>query len=63
MAKQKRAARHKLLNILPRAALESMSGHERPHMLTKTELIALATDRWDGEAVHEEIEKIKLCAD
>lgn len=62
MTKKQRAARHKLLNILPRQALESMSGHERPHMLTKTELVVFATERWDVETIYDEIERIKTTA-
>lgn len=44
----KRAARRKLLNILPRASLEALSHHERPHTLTKTELVDLASTKgWE----------------
>lgn len=57
-------ARFKLLNILPRAALERISNHERPHMMTKKELIIMAaTARWNLEEVKDEIDRIFRRAD
>jgi len=52
------AARRKLLGILSRDALEFISQHERPHTLTKTELVSLAAERWDASAVMDEIDLI-----
>lgn len=58
-------ARIKLLNILPRKALEDMlSNNERPHMKTKRELVIIAaTSRWNLSEVHNEIERIFRRAD
>lgn len=57
-------ARFKLLNILPRATLERLSNHERPHMLTKKELVSIcATAQWNLADVHAEIDRIFRRAD
>lgn len=53
---RQKAARIKLLRMLPRAQLERLSYLERPHMAPVPDLIARALDRWDGDAVRESFE-------
>ncbi len=58
------SARFKLLQILPRKALEELSQHDRPHTLTKGELVTIAaTSRWNLGDVHDEVERIFRLAD
>jgi hypothetical protein len=60
MTKKKAAARRKVLNILPRKMLEEFSRHDRPHMQTKPQLIALALANWDEDEIRDAIDVILL---
>lgn len=57
------AARRKLVRILPRDVLEHMSGAERPHMLTMTQLVEMSVTRWDLHEVKEAVNRIFMRAD
>lgn len=50
------AARRKILGILPRAAIEELSGLEKPWHAAKPDLIECAIKRWDSDAVREKID-------
>jgi hypothetical protein len=56
-------ARRALLGILPRETLERLSQSERPHLYTKSELVALAADKWDLDEVQEAVQRIFRRAD
>jgi hypothetical protein len=49
------ARRRRLLRALSRDTLEALSGYDRPHILTISDLIECAAGRWDREAVEAEI--------
>jgi hypothetical protein len=52
------AARRKVLSILPRPALETLSRHERPWTLTMPHLLSACVEQWDETAVRAALEKI-----
>ena len=52
------AARRKLLSILPRPALDTLSRHERPWTLTIPQLLSACIEQWDETAVRAALEKI-----
>lgn len=57
------AARRALLGMLPREELERLSQSARPHMRTKSELIALAVEKWDLDEVHKAVQRVFRRAD
>jgi hypothetical protein len=52
------AAKRKLLSILPRAALDTLSHHDRPWTLTMPQLLSACVEQWDETAVRIALEKI-----
>jgi hypothetical protein len=52
------AARRKLLSILPRPVLETLSRHERSWTLTMPQLLSACVEQWDETAVRAVLEKI-----
>jgi hypothetical protein len=52
------AARRKMLGILPRPVLQTMSMHERPWTLTLPQLLAACVEFWDEARVRDALEKI-----
>jgi hypothetical protein len=58
LTNKKDAARRKLLSILPRPVLQTMSRHERPWTLTKPQLLTACIEQWDEEAVRDAVDKV-----
>ena len=58
ISNKKKAARRKLLGILPRAALEDLSQLDRVHTATKRDLINAAVSKWDADEVAAQIQSI-----
>ncbi len=59
-ASKRQAARRKLLNLLGRIQLESLSGLQQPWNANKSDLIdrAASDAQWDADEVRECVEKI-----
>jgi hypothetical protein len=60
LTNKKDAARRKLLSILPRSVLQTMSRHERPWTLTTPQLLAACIEQWDENAVRDALEKLLM---
>ena len=58
LTNKKDAARRKLLSILPRPVLDTLSHHERPWTLTMPQLLSACVEQWDETAVRAALEKI-----
>ena len=56
------AARRKMLTILPRPVLETLSRHERPWTLTMPQVLSACVEQWDETAVRAALEKILVRA-
>jgi len=54
------AAKRKLLSILPRSVLQTMSRHERPWTLTTPQLLAACIEQWDEKVVRDALEKLLM---
>jgi hypothetical protein len=54
------ATRRKLLSILPRAVLQTLSHHERPWTLTTPQLLSACVEQWDETAVRDALEKLLM---
>lgn len=55
---RREAIRKKLLGILPRPCLETLADVERPWLMNRPDLTAIALSKWNGDDVGEEIEKL-----
>ena len=55
---RREAARRKLLGILPRSALEDLSGIERPWHSSRSDLTEQAIARWMEDEIREAIESL-----
>jgi hypothetical protein len=51
------AARRRLLNILDRRILEDLSGHDKPHTLSRPALLTACVEHWNEPAVRAAIER------
>ena len=60
LTNKKDAARRKLLSILPRPVLQTMSHHERPWTLTMPQLLTACVEQWDENAVRDALEKLLM---